>query len=318
MVDERPSRDTLRRGRSAAVALEHLRFAVSAAEHGSFRRAAEALLLRQSTLSRRIRELEELIGLTIFERSSGGVRATPGGRDLLRMARSILEQMDALMTTAYIAGRGEAGRLSIGFYTSLSSGSLRTTLSDFRRRFPQVQLGMVERSRTHLVTTLRNGAVDIAIVTGESPLLDCNAMSLWSERIYVALPEGHRLATGDTIYWTDLRSETVLFNQRDPGRDLEDLLITKLAIPGVRPKIERHDVSCGITNNLITMGFGVGLVAESDIGASFSGLVYRELRDGAGPSRFGYSAHWRKDNDNPVLTSFLELLSERYPSPREG
>jgi len=56
-------------------------------------------------------------------------------------------------------------------------------------------------------------------------------------------------------------------------------------------------------------------VLESDIGANFAGLVYRELHDGAGPSRFGFSAYWRAENDNPLLAAFLKMLSERYPSP---
>lgn len=63
------------------------------------------------------------------------------------------------------------------------------------------------------------------------------------------------------------------------------------------------------------MKVGISLVLESDIGASFSGLVYRELRDGAGPSSLGYSAYWQDDNENPALEAFLKLLSERYPSP---
>src|SRR5438105_2701111 len=108
--------DTRLRSRASAVDLQHLRYAIAAADHGSFRRAAEALLLRQSTLSRCIRRLEEHLKMTVFERSSGGVRATLAGRDFLRMARSILEQMDTLVTSAYSAGRGEAGRLAIGFY----------------------------------------------------------------------------------------------------------------------------------------------------------------------------------------------------------
>jgi hypothetical protein len=56
-------------------------------------------------------------------------------------------------------------------------------------------------------------------------------------------------------------------------------------------------------------------VTESDIGSSFSGLTFRELRDGTGPSRIGYSAYWRAENDNPALAIFLALLRERYPSP---
>ena len=63
------------------------------------------------------------------------------------------------------------------------------------------------------------------------------------------------------------------------------------------------------------MKAGISLVLESDIGANFAGLVYRELRDGTGPSRFDYSAYWRADNENPALHAFLKMLSERYPSP---
>ncbi len=166
-----------------------------------------------------------------------------------------------------------------------------------------------------LITSLRNGALDIAIVTGDATLENNNVLPLWSERVLVALPENHSLADRDTIYWTDLRSKIVLLSQYDPGRELEDLLMSKLASPENRPKIERHDVSRAIIKSLVSVGFGISLVTESDIGASFSGLIYRELRDGAGASRIGYSAHWRSDNDNPALASFLRLLGERYPSP---
>src|SRR5882757_5677595 len=136
------SRNVPRRSLTSAVDLVHLRYAVAAADHGSFRQAAEALLLPQTKLSRCIRQLEERIEMIVFERSSGGVRATEAGRDFLRTARSILEQMDTLVASAHSAGRGEAGRLAIGFYTSLSAGNLRATLIEFARRFPQIVVDM--------------------------------------------------------------------------------------------------------------------------------------------------------------------------------
>ena len=303
------------RGLTSDVDLIHLRYAVAAADHGSFRRAAEALLLRQSKLSRCIRQLEERIEIAVFERSSGGVRATQAGRDFLRMARSILEQIDTLLTSARSAGRGEVGRLAIGFYTSLAAGYLRSTIIDHDQRFPQIQIRMIESSRTRLTTALRNGAIDVAIVTGQTRLLDSQIMSLWTERIVVALPEGHRLAEGETVYWTDLKDETLLISRHDPGPEIQDLLLAKLASPGDRPKTLFHDMSLGNMMNLVGAGFGVSLVRESDIGANFSGLVYRELHDGMGPSWVSYSAHWRTDNDNPPLAGFLKMLGERYPSP---
>lgn len=304
--------------RMHAVDLKQLRFAVAAADFGSIRQAAELLSIRHSILSRSIRLLEHRIGVTVFERSGGGVKPTPTGRSVLRMARLILEQVDVLVATAKSNGRGEAGRLSIGFCTSISAGSLRATLTEFKNRHPRIELATVERSQTGLATALRNGTADILIVTGDVPLPDNNVRPLWSERILVSLPEDHALAAESVVYWTDLRNETVLLSQHDPGRELEDLLISKLVSPADRPRIERHDVNRSIIKSLISMKLGISLVLESDIGANFAGLVYRELRDGTGPTRVHFSAHWRADNDNPALDSFLKLLAERYPLVASG
>lgn len=301
--------------RISTISLPQLRCAVVAADEGSFRRAAEVLLVRQSTLSRGIRQLEHLIGISIFDRSSGGVTATTSGRGFLRHARSILEQIDSLITTADRTSRGEAGQLSIGFRASLSAGNLRATLLDFRQRIPSVELGLIEMSQTRLLmTALRTGMIDIAIITGEALQSNGVTLPLWSERILLALAESHSLAAQETIYWTDLRGETLLLSQLEQGRELEDILISKLVSSEGRPRIERHDVSGDTIKSLVSLGFGIGLVTESDMGTNFSRLIYRELRDGTGPSRIGYSAHWRAENDNPALASFLALLRERYPS----
>ncbi|MDH6264287.1 LysR family transcriptional regulator [Bradyrhizobium sp. BR13661] len=301
--------------RMHAVDLKHLRSAVAAADYGSIRQAAELLSIRHSILSRSICELEHRIGVRVFERSGGGVKPTPAGRSVLRVARLVLEQVDVLVATAKSNGRGEAGRLSVGFCTSISAGNLRATLTEFKKRFPQIELATIERSRTRLASALRNGTADILVVTGNVPLPDNDVRALWSERILVSLPENHALAARSVVYWTDLRNETVLLSQYDPGREFEDLMISKLVSVTERPKIERHDVSRGIIKSLISMNIGISMVLESDIGASFAGLVYRELNDGTGPSRLDFYAYWRDDNENPVLKHFVDLLAERYPSP---
>ncbi|WP_247438986.1 hypothetical protein [Bradyrhizobium sp. 139] len=110
----------------------------------------------------------------------------------------------------------------------------------------------------------------------------------------------------------------VLLSHYDPGKELEYILVSKLVSPEARPKIECHDVSRGIIKSLISMNTGISLVLESDIGANLADLVYRELRDGAGASRFEFPAYWRADNANPALQEFLKLLSEGYSSPSIG
>jgi DNA-binding transcriptional LysR family regulator len=308
----------LRGARPLGLNLDQLQHAIAAADYGSFRQAAEVLSIKQSTISRSIQLLEHNFGADLFERSSGGVRATPAGRYFLRVARSIVQQLDALAATTRASGRGEAGRLAVGFCTSLAAGNLRASLLDLIQKFPHIELATVERRRAHLMAALRNGVLDVLILTGGASFQSISRKPLWNERVLVVLPAEHALAEREVIYWTDLRDETVILSHYDPGREIEDLLVSKLVSPDDRPKIERHDISRGIVKSLVTMKVGISLVLESDAGATLSGLVYRELRDGSGPSVLSYSAYWQKDNENPALETFLKLLSERYPSPCLG
>jgi DNA-binding transcriptional LysR family regulator len=304
-----------RRNVARSIDLQQLRLAIVACDCGSFRRAAEALSIKHNVLSRSIGQLEYLVGASLFERSSGGIKPTLAGRAVLRIARLILEQVDILVDTGRSGGRGDTGHLVIGFYTSMSTGNLRATIGELKKLLPQLELATMERSRSRLVTALRSGTVDVVVSPGRLPSKDTKSMLLWSERILISLPQDHCLAAREIIYWTDLRNEKLLLSEYDPGRELEDLLISKLVLPDDRPRVERHDVSRGIIKSLTSMGIGLSLVMESDIGASFAGLVYRELQDGAGPSRVDFHAHWRDDNENPALKRFLNLLAERYPSP---
>ena len=100
------------------------------------------------------------------------------------MARSILEQIDTLLTSARSAGRGEVGRLAIGFYTSLAAGYLRSTIIDPDQRFPQIQVRMIESSRTRLTTALRNGAKPIDPETTVWIEHDFNDRGIFEEERY--------------------------------------------------------------------------------------------------------------------------------------
>jgi DNA-binding transcriptional LysR family regulator len=91
---------------------------------------------RAINAQRSVQLLERSIGVVIFARSSGGVRATLAGRHFLWMPRSILEQIEALIASTRPNGSDEAGRHVIGFCTSLTAGNLRATLLDFKKLFP--------------------------------------------------------------------------------------------------------------------------------------------------------------------------------------
>ncbi len=295
---------------AARIDIEHLRFAVAAAEFGSFHKAAEALNVQQSTLSRRIQDIEHATSSTLFRRSSGGVVVSTSGEEFVRMARAVLEQINEFAPSSIARSRKET--LRVGFCTSLSAGGLRSSLLDFRRRFPEFRFEMWERRRSRLSTKLQNGTLDIVISPGKLPI-ECKNVALWSERVLIALPEDHALANRETIYWTDLISETILMSKYDPYWEFEDLLTSKLVLPNERPRIERHDVSQSILKSLISMRLGLGLMLESDVGVRVPSILFKELRDGTGPARVDFSAFWLDATLGSALTNFLTILQERYP-----
>ena len=134
----------------------------------------------------------------------------------------------------------------------------------------------------------------------------------------VVLPETHRLASENVFSWSDLGGETIILSERDPGPEFETRLAMIFASRVDAPKIIRHDIGRSSIESLVVAGRGISLMTEASASAARGGAIYLELRDQSGPILIRYSAHWRDDNDNPALASFVELLRELYPLPADG
>lgn len=148
------------------------------------------------------------------------------------------------------------------------------------------------------------------IIAGESREHGGLSKSLWSERIIVCLPAGHRLAGNDVIYWTDLKGESFLLSRRDPGPDLRNIIVRKLSAPGDAPDIASWDVSSESILAMLESGHRISVHCESWVGLAYPGVVYREVRDAAGPSYVSFTACWDDANKNPTLARFVDLLQK--------
>jgi DNA-binding transcriptional LysR family regulator len=294
------------------IELRDLRWAIAASQHRSLRQAANALNVRQSTLSRCLREMEDGLGVLLFERTRGGSRPTAAGQEFLAAARRIVDEADTVFSRMRLRRRGETGQLIIGLYTAISAGVLRATLADYHRRFPDVEICAVDGSRRHLLADLAADAIDVAIMTASDLQWSDKTLSLWSERIVIALPEGHPLAALPILHWGDLREESLLFNQREPGPEFQHVLLTKLGYHS-KLRIMQHEVGLDRLLSLVAAGLGITLVAEGAIGAIKDSVAFREIHDENGPTRVTFTACWRQGNNNTTLAPFLSILRERYP-----
>ena len=228
---------------SVDVELRDLRLAVTASQHRSLRQAAEALNIRQSTLSRRLRDIERRLGVVLFERTNGGTHLTTMGLEFIVSAQRILDEVDTELRRLKSRSRGELDLLTIGVHASPSAGNMRATLVEYHRRFPDVEVRTVDGSHDRLLRALAGNAVDIAIMTGQAAAWNDRMLPLWSERVIAAFHENHPLARNPRTRWTDLADQKFLFPQQGPGPELEKLLVAKLrAEPGRRRLWRAPDV----------------------------------------------------------------------------
>ena len=292
------------------IELDALVQTLMAAEQGSFHKAGSLLGVRPSTISRRVRQLESRIGVSLFERHRHGIRPTDAGKLFLESTRRIVGDLEALLTNARTAGRGESGWLRIGLYVSLSSGPLRETLLAYMDRFPDVEVRIIDEGRHGLMERLNSGALDVVIVAGQIFSGTHEVLPLWSERILLAVPENHRLAGQPVVSWDDLRRERILLSSRDPGPELRDALIAKLNGTGVLPMVVQTSADRDTVIGLVALRRSLTLLYGSNAGVVHPDVAYREIsgRTKTLPPR--YFACWHNCNDNPALRQFLRLLRE--------
>ncbi|MCW8057256.1 LysR family transcriptional regulator [Agrobacterium tumefaciens] len=292
--------------------LRHLRFIVASARNGSFSAAAHEFNVRQPIVSKRIKQVEQELGIQLFDRTTAGARLTPAGEEFAIGARRIIEDVHRLTERAKARGAGKLGRVVVGFYKSLSAGGFRAALADFRERYPDIEVELIETPFIELTAAALSGAIDVAIILGDAGKCEVlDSVALWSEHLVVALPETHRLVDRPFIYWPELKGERFLISRHEPGLDIRNILLHNLAAPSDRPDIDTRHLSRESILAEVAAGQGVALQCESAVGLTSLGVVFRPVHNGNGATRLGYIACWRPDNTNPARKSFIDALKPR-------
>ena len=225
------------------IEVRQLRFAVATADAQNFSRAAEAMRIKQSTLSRRIAALEARLGIKLFERSTRGAIPTEQGKAFLSVARRILTDIDNLQTTARAVSYGEEGRIAVGFSASLMAGNMRATIGEYMRRHPDIQFDGIEADPERMLSDLKARIIDVALMPSDAHDAGISRRSAWSERLLVALPKDHQLATSDRIHWSDLRRQVLVLPSQGVGPAMARNLKRRLSDQGYRAHLIVQDTS---------------------------------------------------------------------------
>lgn len=298
-------------GLSSHPALDDLRAFVLVAEAAGFRRASRTVGVKQSVLSRRISNLEDALGASLFERTREGVRLTYAGSRFLREVRTIFTQLDSAVRSVRAAGTATLGCIRIGTVASISGGFMGRLLRDWRRAHPDVMVEFEAGFPQENLARVAHREIDVAIMTGTPSVADLESEALWMESVFAVLPGDHSLAHRTSVQLEELQGELFIVMRHPPGPEIYDWIIRRLSSLGSSPSIREQAVGRETLLSLVGLGFGVTLASSAETGIRHPNVCFVQIES----EQLPFSAVWSPANDNPALRRFLSearALSRRW------
>ncbi|TIX90371.1 LysR family transcriptional regulator [Rhizobium sp. P44RR-XXIV] len=297
------------------IELRHLRYAVTVADEGHITRAAERLGIQQPPLSQQIRNLEDLVGATLFQRLPRGVALTEAGRTFVDRARIILQDVDLAVEATRRNARGEEGSLAIGFTSSAAFHPLVTTaVRSLGEISPGVRIKLEESSTSDLIDALRAELIDVAFV--RSPVEQSKGLTvskILDEEMFVALPDSHRLVAKGArrtspIQLSDLADESFILYRRPSGPGFYDAIIAACGRAGFSPQVKHEAPRLMSTLSLVAAGLGISIIPNSMTRLETNGIAYLPLDRRTQLVAPLHLAH-RNEPSGGALKLFIEIVS---------
>jgi DNA-binding transcriptional LysR family regulator len=256
-----------------------LRAFVVLAAHQQFTRAALELGVVQPALSKRIRQLEDDLGVRLFDRTRRQVRLTREGSSLVGPARRTLDAAARVEASARQLRDGFVDQLSIGVTPSAPARLLPEIVRRFRAGHPRTACVVTQAASEELLDAVEAGDLDVAIVRVETgrrrAAIHCAA--LVAEPFVVAVPRGHRLARRTTIALGDLAGEPFVMVARAAAPSVYDQILAACRTAGFSPQVRQQvrDVHAVLT--AVAVGSGVAIVPDSVRHMGLTAVACRRL-----------------------------------------
>lgn len=293
--------------------LNQLKYFVAVAESRSFSKAAEQYFLTQAAITQQIRQLENSVGVPLIDRKTRPVSLTPMGEAFVREARAILLRMDGAIQRAREASTGVTGTLRIGYTNGYEHSDLTVKLREFHHKFPNVLI-TCSRSNTDLLAAgLINSEFDLIFTWDSTNICHDEAVDFRLQeqvQLVVALYGSHPLARRTCLTRADLKDETNIFmSPSSTGDSLGDEYFIRLyQKAGYYPKILLRSSDVESILMMVSAEEGISVLPVSCVRRlnQVDNLVFIPLIGENETEEI--LAVWRKDNQNPLLPPFLDLL----------
>jgi LysR family hydrogen peroxide-inducible transcriptional activator len=241
------------------ISLRQLEYVVAVADTLGFHRAAERCHVSQPTLSAQVQQLEEVLGVRLFERDRRGVLLTRAGEEIVARARRVLLEVTDLIATATGARDPSKGAYRAGVLPTIAPYLLPEVMPAIHAGYPELTLSFREEKTEEVRGDLEDGKLDVGLVALEAEIGDLASAPVMKDPFVVALPQGHPLTRKKRVSLADLEDESVLL--LDDGHCFRSQALALCGKAGARED-EFRATSLGTLVQMVSSGRGITLLPQ--------------------------------------------------------
>lgn len=243
------------------VTLRQLRAFVAVAEVHHFTRAAERLALSQSTVSTLVRELEENLGLRLFDRHTRMLRLTVAGAEILPLARRAMADLDSVIGSSHELRSLARGRVAIAAASLQAAMMLPRVIREYCEQYPGVKVEVCDCTEHEVIEKVRAGEVDFGLGSALAASHDILSRSLTTDVFVAVMPADHALARARQLTWRDLKEVPMIGPPADNA--VRAQLDAALASEGIVLK-RQYEVHLPLTIlGMVEGGLGVAVMTSA-------------------------------------------------------
>lgn len=286
--------------------LRHLRYLVVLGQELHFARAAEKLFITQPALSRQIQQLEEEMGVKLFDRNKRHVELTVAGTYMMEEAAFVLNHLERVVEAARRKERGQEGEIRIGFVGSAMQNVIPDLLVKLNERFPLLHTSLQELSNKRQLEALAHEELDIGFVRQGQVRKGFEYQVVYEDSFSLVLPKGHAVNSQNFESIIQVREEPFILFSNDYSEEYYGRVMSIFEDHGFEPIISHRTVQANTIFRLVEKHLGIAIIPSAlakgvDLDVQFISLESL-------PQRTQLSAVWNPKNRNRSLNLLLDLL----------
>jgi len=291
---------------SNQIEIRHLRYFLAVAEELHFRKAAEKLFVSQPGLSRQIKQMEDTLGVVLFERHNRKVKLTKAGEFLKIEVSNNLKNLDNIFRRAKLLDDGEEGNLRFGYVGSAMHEIIPNMMIDFRDKYPNVTFNLDEMDNNKQLVALLNHEIDLGFVRYRNIPPGLEEITKFEDTFSLVLPRNHEISEDNFKSLKQFKDDPFILFDESYSVSYYEIIMSIFDDFGFKPKVSHNSVNADSIFRLVEKNFGISIIPTPlksgfDIDVKFIELKKIKQRTSLRVIR-------NPNNKNPSLNRFIDML----------